>query len=377
MMLETEFNSGEYKETTSSTWPGDGYVFNSTLSKCKNGSNLSWDNDKKQVMFDGNTKDKCYVYFDVYKEPTVITDVCKGNDNLSNCIKKLYVSQGKNNLYLHDSSLTNGAGDNSYRYAGSSDTTNNFVCFGSNDDTCPTDYLYRIIGVFDNQVKLIKYDYAKSTLLGTNGDYASSYQAWDTSNSYGTNKGENIKSDIGVYYWNNNTSVNTWSESRLNTVNLNTNFLNNIGSIWKNKIANHTWTVGGNTYALAGRVNPSLSYQNEIVSPVTKTTYNEKVGLMYISDYGYAASSNVWNKNVSSYNNEAVTVVNWMYQGLVEWTITPQTDNTNTVFNVSAPGNINYYYVYIQRAVRPSFYLNSSVTYVSGNGTKEEPILIK
>ena len=80
-------------------------------------------------------------------------------------------TQGENSLYYHNSSLTNGAGDNSYRYAGASESVNNFVCFGSTTNPCPTDNLYRIIGVFEDKVKLIKYDYATSALLGTNGDY--------------------------------------------------------------------------------------------------------------------------------------------------------------------------------------------------------------
>ena len=83
-------------------------------------------------------------------------------------------THGENGLYYHDSSLANGAGDNSYRYAGPSNTTNNFVCFGSNAATCPTNNLYRIIGVFEDKVKLIKYDYVTSALLGTNGDYKGS-----------------------------------------------------------------------------------------------------------------------------------------------------------------------------------------------------------
>ena len=90
-------------------------------------------------------------------------------------------TQGENNIYYHTSTLTNGAGDNSYRYAGAN--PNNFVCFGSTTSLCPTDNLYRIIGVFGENyhgvtgkqlVKLIKYDYANSNLLGTDGDYASS-----------------------------------------------------------------------------------------------------------------------------------------------------------------------------------------------------------
>ena len=62
-------------------------------------------------------------------------------------------TQGENSIYYHDSSLINGAGDNSYRFAGPSEDVNNFVCFGTNESPCPTDNLYRIIGVVDNKVK--------------------------------------------------------------------------------------------------------------------------------------------------------------------------------------------------------------------------------
>ena len=194
MMLETSAGSGEYQKTSASAWPTEGYVFNENISKCERGSKLTWDENKKTVIMNGNVSDKCYVYFD----KTI---------SLADYVKAQYTSQGANNLYLHDNSLTNGAKDNSYRYAGPSETTNNFVCFGydSTDGSCPNDNLYRIIGVFDGEVKLIKYDYAKSTLLGTDGDYRGAYS------SGGTNKGQNSKAEIGAYYWNNNTSNNTWS----------------------------------------------------------------------------------------------------------------------------------------------------------------------
>ena len=324
-------------------------------------------------MFDGNTKDKCYVYFDVHV-PT-INEVCSNGNTMSNCIKKLYTKQGENNLYYHDSSLENGANDNSYRYAGSNDTTNNFVCFGydSIDGTCPTDYLYRIIGVFDNQVKLIKYDYAKRTLLGTDGDYYNTYSGsvWS-----GTNKGDNSLLEIGVYFWNNNTKANIWNESKLNLVNLNTNYIKNIGTSWASKIATYTWKVGGNTLDNIRDVVPAITYQNEIISPAEKTAYDAKIGLVYVSDYGYAASPKYWTNTLVSY---ASTVnENWLYMGLIEWTISRRTDASDPVFNIDFDGWVNSYGVnYDGHAVRPCFYLNSNVTYVSGKGIKEEPILIK
>ena len=68
-------------------------------------------------------------------------------------MKSLYTSQGSNGIYYHTSSLANSAGDNSYRYAGAN--PNNYVCFGSTASTCPSANLYRIIGVFGNQVPIL------------------------------------------------------------------------------------------------------------------------------------------------------------------------------------------------------------------------------
>ena len=199
MMLETEAGSGNYEMTTRSEWPTDGYIFNTTLSKCENGGELSWDDTNKRVLMSGNVSDKCYVYFDVYVPPTVVSDVCNGGETLSTCITTLSQNSTSSytNIYHHDSALANGAGDNSYRYAGAN--PNNFVCFGTNTTPCPTDNLYRIIGVFGNQVKLIKYDYATSALLGTDGDYKGT----------GTPNASYYKGSlttINTYYWNKATS---------------------------------------------------------------------------------------------------------------------------------------------------------------------------
>ena len=126
MMLETSAGSGNYEMTTRSEWPTEGYVFNVNLSKCENGSELSWDNENKKVLMSGNKSDKCYVYFDVYVKPT-IANTCSSGKNLATCIKT-FGDKGSSvsNIYYHDASLTNGAGDNSYRYAGASDQVNNY-----------------------------------------------------------------------------------------------------------------------------------------------------------------------------------------------------------------------------------------------------------
>ena len=376
MMLETSAGSGNYEMTTRSEWPTEGYVFNANLSKCENGSELLWDNENKKVLMSGNKSDKCYVYFDVYVKPQVL---------LADYVKSLYTgTQGENGIYYHDASLTNGAGDNSYRYAGASDAVSNYVCFGSSTTPCPADNLYRIIGVFGDRVKLIKADYATTALLGADGDYKQAYTA--TRNDSSSYKGNNL-ANIAAYNWN-KSNQNTWSLSNLNKTNLNKNFIANIGADWAAKIDTTTWKVGGNTGANIALQPAKTAYQNEIVSPVTtnsqdnKTEYSAKIGLMYVSDYMYAAPQDKWtlvgyNSSGASKDYKAATSVNWMYMGLLEWTLSRTADYSFIAFCVSYTGSVSYFSVgNMAFGARPVFNLSSSVNYVSGSGTAADPITI-
>ena len=379
MNLEQTAGAGDYKTVTQSKWPTEGYKFNAELSRCENGSTLSWDDTKKAVIVSGNLSDKCYVYFDIY-QPT-----------LAEYIKSQYTgTQGENNIYYHDSDLANGAGDNSYRYAGAN--PNNFVCFGTTESPCPTDNLYRIIGVFGENyhgvtgkqlVKLIKYDYMTTDELGTDGDYSQTYKEWGMDSTYKGTYGDGER--IGVYYWNykaTGSATNTWSTSLLNKTNLNTNFINNIGTTWANKIATVTWKVGGNTWANIGTKTSSVAYTNEITNPVTTnttdnaTTYSAKIGLMYVSDYGFAASPDAWTLTMSSYNNTTATNNNWMYMGLYEWTISRDADSSHFAFTVGNDGDVDDDVMDYSYGVRASFNLESSVSYVSGSGSMSDPIVI-
>ena len=380
-----------------------------------------------------------------------LADICAGK-TLSDCVISQYTgTQGDNALYYHNSTLTNGAGDNSYRYAGgdyvlteagkatgatmmigynnsvttalidfycngtkqyvgyasscstshyylikgdttqyqtynealnasvekgylTKDNVKNFVCFGSDATTCPTENLYRIIGVFNNHVKLIKYDYAKSSLLGTDGDFSQEY----TSNYFSGEQGESPSSN-SLYYWN-NAGTNTWSASKLNTVNLNTNFTTNIGTAWANKIATTTWKVGGGTYANLRDAVPKTAYQYEVGSSASTTTYDAKIGLMYVSDYYYSASPSAW--TLVGYNSDytksyaSAKGENWLYGGGWDWTISRFSDYSNIAFVVGNFGNVRYSGVNGNFGVRPSFSLLSSTTYVSGSGSMSDPVRI-
>ena len=320
----------------------------------------------------------------IQKEKIVqtIANVCKNGQSLSSCIAAM--DGIDETLYHHDASLTNGAGDNSYRYAGASESVNNYVCFGSNVTPCPTDNLYRIIGVFGDKVKLIKADYATTALLGADGDYKQAYTA--TRNDSSNYKGNNL-ANIAAYNWN-KSKQNTWSLSNLNKTNLNKNFIANIGADWAAKIDTTTWKVGGNTGANIALQPAKTAYQNEIVSPVTtnsqdnKTEYSAKIGLMYVSDYMYAAPQDKWtlvgyNSSGASKDYKAATSVNWMYMGLLEWTISRNADRAYMAFCVSYTGSVSYFSVGdMAFGVRPVFNLSSSVNYVSGSGTAADPIVV-
>ncbi len=214
-------------------------------------------------------------------------------------------------------------------------------------------------------------------MLGADGDYGSSITA--IAPEYYRGK----LTSIDCYYWNykNNTSLNsgngsnTWSTSLLNKTNLNTNFINNIGSTWANKIATTTWKVGGNTSANISEKPALNSYSNEILSPSTEANYSSKIGLVYLSDYAFAADPSVWNTLLRLYSS--IRNNNWLTVGYVEWTITPNIDNAYKVFYMVSEGAVGNYNAKYGFGIRPVFNLIDSVKYNGGIGTESDPIRIK
>ena len=282
---------------------------------------------------------------------------------LASHITSLYTSQGANNLYYHNASLANGAGDNSYRYSGAN--PDNYVCFGSNESPCPTDNLYRIIYVKGGQVKLIKATVASSALLGTDGDYSSSTRySW------------NYKADTTI---NSGNGSNDWSTSLLNKTNLNKNFINKIGTTWAGKIATTVWQVGGAGWDMLEAAGIKNMYSKEMNTNAS-TTSSSKIGLMYASDYGFAASPKYWSLLGYNYDGEDIRKgikENWLYNGgSYEWTISRYSSDAYGVFYVYTYGYVIEHNASNTCVVRPSFNLESSVTYVSGSGSADDPIRI-
>ena len=269
-----------------------------------------------------------------------IAMVCSSGQTLSSCIMAM---NGKDDtLYHHTSTLTNGAGDNSYRYAGASNSVNNYICLGSDAATCPDANLFRIIGVFGAQTKVIR---AKS--VGN--------KQWHTS------------------------ANNTWSSSSLNTY-LNGEYLTSLGTL-KNKIATTTWKVGGGTSANIETSVPKTAYQYEVGSSASSTTVDKKIGLMYVSDYYYSASPSAWtlvgyNSSDATKDYRAATSTNWLFLGSTEWTISRSSDYTTSAFDVSSSGFVGCSSVARSSVARPSFNLESSVKYVSGSGSMSDPVRV-
>lgn len=136
------------------------------------------------------------------------------------------------------------------------------------------------------------------------------------------------------------------------------------------------WKIGGNTNENIRIVIPSVAYQNEITNPASKSTYNAKIGLMYVSDYGFAAPQTAWTTTIYDYSDTTIKNENWLYLGLNEWTITPMTGDTTSIFYLYINRCIYSQNSSDSRVVRPVFYLNNSVIKKSGDGTKTNPYRI-
>ena len=194
LMLEETRGSGIYKLSKNNKWPSKKYIFNETLSNCKNGSTLTWNEADNSVTVNVNKTDKCDVYFDV--EPSDITirplnlpttygklgsincsssdatynqkynriEVSNINTKYENCTLNYTDSTSKVNLadyIIGLSGTTQGTGkvvnEKGYRYEGKN--PNNYIWFNNE--------YWRIIGVFDesshgqsnkNLVKIIRAD---------------------------------------------------------------------------------------------------------------------------------------------------------------------------------------------------------------------------
>ena len=146
-------------------------------------------------------------------------------------------------------------------------------------------------------------------------------------------------------------------------------------------IENSRWVLNTLAYRTVSEDYDAVKtyYNNEIGN--LQGSYQSKIGLMYISDYGYAASPNNWNTVMIDYSMAS----NWL-KGLDEWTITRNFDNLVYDFyyayyiyrsgSLDGHGDIGEQATYASYNARPVFYLKSNVAITSGTGTSSDPYRI-
>ena len=285
--------------------------------------------------------------------------------------------------------------ENGLRYEGAD--PNNYICLDNKTSgACSSSsLLFRIIGLFD-----------EDTSDGTNSSSSKKLLKVIDTNNYGGSTGK---------YWSGSSSnkSNNWSKSTLKTE-LNGTYLttllgtSNVNSKLSSAIANAKWHLGG-----ANGTSGSNYYRNTITtenwykaerspyatSGTLQNLYSgnpeyvfAQVGLMYPSDYGYASvggtttskencrAKELYKWDSSSYSDCKNN--HWLYKSQSiswwsnkdEWLISPYASYSNSASYLDSAGCVyaNSSVRDFQLAVRPTFYLDSSILkIVGGLGTKD------
>ena len=286
--------------------------------------------------------------------------------------------------------------DQNIRYYGSN--PNNYVSFNNE--------LWRIIGVFGNNVKLVR-----SEKIGN--------LSWDSSESsvnggYGVN--EWSQADLQVYlnkmYYGGDTTVTCYGDSNNTTTTCPTNTIDETS---KALIDNHIWNTGApndstlydsttNSYdtvefykaergTVNGKICSSGSYCNDTVT--RKTEWTGYIGLPYVTDWAYASGENICETNMNegyyagasspdeAFANAVCKNNNWMNYGSTyndtTWFMSPRANpnDASRVWFVYGAGAAEYGSAARSRAVAPSIYLKSNALIESGNGTSSNPYILK
>ena len=264
--------------------------------------------------------------------------------------------------------------ENGIRYEGAD--PNNYICLDNKTSgTCSDNsLLFRIIGLFD-----------EDTLSdGTSSSGTRLLKIIDT-NNYGGTSGK---------AWN-SASTNNWSNASLKTE-LNGTYLttllgtSNVNNKLNTAIVTSKWHLGGandsnyETLTAEGiyieKRNTSAIYSGNPASIYAK------VGLMYPSDYGYATVGGtaadksscregaLYNWNDESYsdckNNDWLFTSKGSYENSTEWLLSPYSSGSHgaTILDWFVSYEMDGGIVVRKYAVRPTFYLDSSILKIVGTG---------
>ena len=276
-----------------------------------------------------------------------------------------------------------GANPNNYIYFNCSDYSN------QTSSTCET---WRIIGVFNGKLKLIRgsqigtYSWDnKNTSTGEESN--SGKNDWTTARlmkllnpvDYYINDNNDKDSEgnyLGYSLYYNSTSGKCYSGKNNATVDCDFTSTGIKNDETRNMIAETTYNLGGwNTFT----VYPNEIYEYERGTTVYTgrlPTWTGKIALAYPSDYGYAADLNQCvNKQLNKYNDSTCTSNNWMKSIITNngsndgWLLTPHSNYSYIAWGVILSGimggNHAYYSSY---GSAPVLYLSSELGIESGAG---------
>ena len=293
-----------------------------------------------------------------------------------------------------------------YRYIGN--TPNNYITFNNE--------LWRIIGVFtvenelgekEQRVKIIRNNFLTPSLSWDNssvqnaGIYSYGQNRWATSRLMKVlNPGYEEEAIGGSLYWNSMRGVcyaGSTTDAKKNC-----NFTNQgLTDEAKEQIGDTKWYLGG-SYGTA-TISAETFYIEERGTNVYNgnNNYREinwigKIGLMYVSDYGYTFAANVdyrcYNSLGSCYVVEGGGGGNpnrsWMTKNdesiLYENLLNPVYNYIDMIFALYhykadqyRTGYITDTYAHGDFGVRPALYLKSDVLLISGDGSRSSPFIIK
>ena len=257
--------------------------------------------------------------------------------------------------------------DQNIRYYGSD--PNNYVSFNNE--------LWRIIGVFGNNVKLVR-----SEKLGD--------LSWDSSESsinsgWGVNEWSqsDLKNYLNTMYYG-GTSVTCYNGQNKKEVTCPANKLDNTS---KSLIDNYTWNTGA---IELGKASDTLAFYKDERGNLTglinndtverTTTWPGYIGLPYATDWAYASGNDICEVNMRSKDSSNKFIClndNWMSKGEEYWTLSPRASNVDSIWMVS-----NFVSVWTNSAsspyaLHPSIYIKNNVQIISGTGASSDPYILK
>ena len=266
-----------------------------------------------------------------------------------------------------------GASPNNYIYFNCSDYNN------QSDTTCEK---WRIIGVFGNQVKIIRnetigaYSWDTSASGVNSGDGENEWPQADLMKLL--NPGYDSETSGGSLYYNSKSGKCYTSSSSTTSCDFTSSGIKNEET--KNKIAEVTWNLGGWT---TSEIFSNQIYGYERGTKVysgRSTTWPGRIALPYPSDYGYATDFNKCTQNLYNYdsstNSYGCKNNDWMYPIITNsssndgWLLTPNSGYASIAWSVDSSGYVNSYGagrdVSSAGGVAPVLYLSSEQVIESG-----------